>query len=83
MSRNRPRLSDALRKAVRTRWQSGCSLCGRSSKVMHIDHIRPLSQGGTDTPSNLRLVCRACHNRLTRRLNGTGKREIGRDGLPL
>lgn len=28
---------------------------------LHIDHIRPLSQGGTDDKDNLRVTCSACN----------------------
>jgi 5-methylcytosine-specific restriction endonuclease McrA len=28
---------------------------------LHIDHIKPISQGGTNDKSNLRVVCSACH----------------------
>ncbi len=36
--------------------------CG-STQALQIDHIRPFTRGGANTPSNLRLLC-AKHNRL-------------------
>ena len=49
-----------------------CQLCGAdpgdadpfnsNRKVrLHIDHIKPISQGGTDNKNNLRVLCSACN----------------------
>ncbi len=39
-----------------------CFYCGASLKDnYHIDHFIPLSKGGTNYPSNLRLACQACN----------------------
>ncbi len=42
-----------------------CAYCGRSRniKYMTVDHIIPLSKGGTDDLDNLQCTCKAC-NRL-------------------
>lgn len=34
----------------------------RDSLAMELDHIRPLHQGGTDTPGNRQGLCEACHS---------------------
>ncbi|MGA7193901.1 MAG: HNH endonuclease [Anaerolineales bacterium] len=39
-----------------------CAICG-SIDDLTIDHIKPLSKGGTDEPANLQLLCRK-HNSL-------------------
>ena len=41
-----------------------CAYCGRhrNIKYMTIDHIIPLSKGGTDDISNLQCTCKACNN---------------------
>jgi 5-methylcytosine-specific restriction protein A len=48
----------------RDRW---CTLrfpgCERSST--QVDHIRSVSEGGTNDPTNLRGVCKRCHARRT------------------
>ena len=40
-----------------------CQYCGRKAPevVLEIDHIIPVSKGGTDAPSNLKTVCRECN----------------------
>lgn len=52
----RPRVTGALRKAVLSRDKGMCVVCRRKSAV-EIDHI----SGGSNDPSNLRGICRACH----------------------
>lgn len=36
------------------------------ARAWEVDHILPCADGGTDIPSNLRLLCRACHLDVTR-----------------
>lgn len=36
----------------------------------HVDHIKPVIEGGTDDPENLRLLCGQCHKRITREWHG-------------
>lgn len=38
-----------------------CALCHRLLTHIHLDHIRPLSRGGTNELSNLRLLCPRCN----------------------
>jgi hypothetical protein len=42
-----------------------CRTCGRSAQkdgvVLHVDHIKPRSKGGTDDPSNLQTLCLKCN----------------------
>ena len=65
-------MSPQLRTEILERNGSTCRLCGAgpgdpdpynpNRKVrLHIDHIVPVSQGGTDTPDNLRVLCSACN----------------------
>lgn len=39
-----------------------CAECGKS-KSLHVDHVRPLSRGGTDDLDNLRFLCASCNSR--------------------
>jgi 5-methylcytosine-specific restriction protein A len=32
---------------------------------MHLDHVIPLAQGGTNDPDNLQWLCAGCHSRKT------------------
>lgn len=43
------------------RAQPYCSYCG-STEDLTGDHITPVSVGGLNTPSNIRVLCRACNS---------------------
>lgn len=66
-------MSQQLRTQILERNGYTCQLCGAGPgdpdpfdaerKVrLHIDHITPISQGGSDDPENLRVVCSACNS---------------------
>lgn len=42
-----------------------CQKCGREFPIdiMEVDHIVPISRGGTDRPTNLRLLCPPCNKK--------------------
>lgn len=44
-----------------------CKATGALKMAHEVDHIVPLSQGGTDTPDNLRAINRDCHKAKTQR----------------
>jgi len=47
-----------------------CEACVATKRVREateVDHIKPLSQGGTDDPSNLRAINADCHREKSRR----------------
>lgn len=65
-------MSPQLRTFILERNGFSCQLCGAgpgdpdpfdvTRRVrLHIDHVTPISQGGSDDPSNLRVVCSACN----------------------
>jgi len=65
-------ISPQLRNDIFERNGFTCQLCGSgpgdidpfnpNRKVrLHIDHIKPISQGGTDDRENLRVLCSACN----------------------
>jgi 5-methylcytosine-specific restriction endonuclease McrA len=52
------RLSSKMRAA-----HPWCELCGTSQARLTVDHIVPMSLGGSNERSNLRILCLDCHNR--------------------
>lgn len=50
---------DILRKKLGFR----CKWCNRKILKFHIDHIIPLSKGGTNGPSNITIACPSCNVR--------------------
>lgn len=38
--------------------------CACGKPAQHIHHIKPVCEGGTDSPDNLRLLCQKCHTDL-------------------
>lgn len=71
----------------RDEYMCQCEKCKGQKLVAHeVDHIKPLSQGGTDDPSNLRAMNRDCHAEKTKREAAPGYKprpQIGMDGWPL
>lgn len=57
------RIGKKLRFEVFERDNFTCQYCGRSAPdtVLHVDHIRPVSQGGGDDIANLITSCMACN----------------------
>ena len=58
---------EAIRVVV-LREEPFCRLClaaGRRSASEHVDHVRPIRNGGTHARANLRGLCATCHNRRT------------------
>lgn len=65
-------ISPQLRNEILERNGFTCQLCGAgpgdadpfnpNRKVrLHVDHVKPISQGGTDDRTNLRVLCSACN----------------------
>lgn len=56
-----------------------CVLCSASNDGrtrFEVDHIIPVSLGGTGDLNNLRLLCLACHKAATARLRKMGKNYV-------
>lgn len=49
-----------VKKAVRKAYGGKCFVCGAKEKT-EIHHIRPLSEGGSNSILNLVLLCSECH----------------------
>lgn len=58
-------LSDKIRFAVFRMDNFTCCYCGRSVSedgiTLHVDHIKPVSKGGTNDISNLITSCQTCN----------------------
>jgi len=50
-----------LRAQILARDRYTCQTCGAPAE--HVDHIRPLRDGGSDQPGNLAAACAACNLR--------------------
>ena len=46
----------------------GCEKCGNTRCCIEVDHIVPVSLGGTSDQHNLRALCDRCHKQATARL---------------
>lgn len=70
--RKNPRLSTAVRNAVWNEWVGvelgvgPCHCCGRpiSQQDYECGHVVAASRGGSNAPSNLRPLCRACNRSM-------------------
>ena len=59
----RKKLSKSLRFEVFKRDSFSCVYCGRSAPdvVLHVDHVVPVSKGGTNEITNLVTACSDCN----------------------
>lgn len=62
---NKRNVPNALRIAIFTRDKFKCIYCGLGAKdgaVLNVDHILPISKGGSNEAYNLQTLCRDCNN---------------------
>jgi 5-methylcytosine-specific restriction protein A len=63
---------------------AACEAKGRVTVATAVDHIVPLSKGGSNDEANLRPLCRDCHADKTRADAGhQPKPTYGADGWPV
>lgn len=61
---DRRRLSKEERQSIREKLHGHCAYCGCELPLgkMQVDHLKPLSRGGTDTLDNMLPACRSCNH---------------------
>lgn len=60
----RSSIPEATRRKVLERDNFMCRVCGVSRQdgaILHVDHIYPVSKGGSNEMPNLRVLCRDCN----------------------
>lgn len=59
-----PDLTEEIKRQVYVRDKHTCLCCGKSKRqgvIMNVDHIRPVTMGGTNDISNLQTLCKYCN----------------------
>lgn len=46
---------------IKERFSHSCAYCGRTMERLEMDHVMPLSKGGTHTAQNVVPACRTCN----------------------
>lgn len=70
MAKPREMLPQSVRFEVFRRDDFTCRYCGRSSPevTLHVDHVHPFSEGGSDDLDNLVSACRECNTSKSAKL---------------
>ena len=55
-------LNKQLREEVLNKYKFSCVFC-EGKENLSIDHIHPVSKGGSDEFKNLQVLCRSCNSR--------------------
>lgn len=50
-----------VREYLLEKWGRKCAYCGVENVPLEVEHVQPLSKGGSDRVSNLTLACRPCN----------------------
>jgi len=70
--------SRAEEKAIYNKYKGKCAICGRRTEFFdgEVDHIKPLSKGGSNSPSNLQWLCSRCNKLKGRNRTNAQVREL-------
>ena len=73
-TKERQQISGDVRHAVYLRDNYRCRICGKGDKDydLQIDHIKPVSKGGTNDMSNLQTLCEDCNKEKGNKYKGKG-----------
>jgi 5-methylcytosine-specific restriction protein A len=86
-TRDRGRPWRRKRAAILAQSAGRCVSCLRAGIVTpaeEVDHVKPLSQGGTDDQDNLQALCKGCHSaKSAREASGGRKLDFTPDGRPV
>jgi len=74
----RKRIGDDYRDALFTKQKGKCMYCGRrrTKRELHIDHKNPVARGGSNSLSNLQLLCSECNTRKGKLTDGEFRRRF-------
>jgi 5-methylcytosine-specific restriction protein A len=61
MKQPRRRRTPEEREAIAASQEGLCAMCSEKLERFELDHIRPLSDGGSDEANNLQALCLTCH----------------------
>ena len=50
-----------VREYLLEKWKRKCAYCGATNTRLEVEHIYPLSKGGSNRVSNLTLACKPCN----------------------
>jgi len=56
-------MNDEIRRFVLDRDGFECMYCGNDDDL-HVHHLKPRKEGGTDEPRNLITLCSSCHGKM-------------------
>ncbi|MCV7621922.1 HNH endonuclease [Micrococcus luteus] len=54
-------IEDVTFEAIMLRDGESCAYCGAVPELVHLDHVHPLSRGGTHEADNLVIACATCN----------------------
>lgn len=78
-------VSRTVEKLIYEKYNHHCAFCNRETGFDEgeIDHIKPQSKGGSDSPRNLQWLCPRCNNLKNDRLtNGEVRESLGLKQFP-
>lgn len=52
-----------VREYLLQKWEHQCAYCGESETRLDVEHIHPLSKGGSNRVSNLAIACHDCNQK--------------------
>lgn len=56
-----------------------CVYCGAIGPPVHVDHVIPRSQGGSNDPDNLAIACAACNREKGSRTPSEWQEDVHND----